>query len=102
MTGSPSTYETNASVKWSIYTTVTLGEATCAIGKSLLGGHSPSLADAIMDQKDLHDILLQRLIDKINLECVQLYQFSRPLSPFCKCETEKFSSFKWKSFVGLF
>ena len=80
-------------------TTVTLGEATCAIGKSLLLGHLPSLADAIMDQEDLHDILLQRLIDKINLECVQLCQLSRPLSPFRKWETEKFSSFKWKSFV---
>ena len=59
----------------------------------------PSVADAIMDQSDLCEMVFERIIDKINSECFHICQLTNPLSPFRKINASKCSSFQWKVLV---
>ena len=59
----------------------------------------PSVADAIMDEKELYDKLLQRLIDKLNLEYVFSSASFHDLSHLSVSVKQKLSSFQWKPFV---
>ena len=58
----------------------------------------PSVADAIMNQSDLREMVLDRIIDTLNSECFRICQFTNPLSPFRKIHASKCSSFQWKVF----
>ena len=62
-------------------------------------GHLPSVVDAIMNQSDLREMVMQRIVDNINLECFRVCQLTTPLSPFRKVDASKCSSFQWKALV---
>lgn len=52
-----------------------------------------------MDHSALCDMVFERIVRKINLECFRICQLTKPLSPFRKIDASKCSSFQWKMFV---
>lgn len=80
-------------------TTTTLSGSTSILGRALACGHLPSVADAVMDHSALCDMVFERIVRKINLECFRICQLTKPLSPFRKIDASKCSSFQWKMFV---
>ena len=60
-------------------TTATLGEANSAIGKALAGGHLPSVAGAIMEQKELCDMVFQLFMEKNNFTYVNLFLIQKSM-----------------------
>ena len=66
---------------------------------ALAGGHFPSVADAIMDVRELSNLLLRCFLAKINEECLRLCQHTKILSPFHKIDPDKFCLFQWKHFI---
>lgn len=59
----------------------------------------PSVADAIIEESDLCEMVFERIADKINSECFRVCQLTKPLSPFRKIDVSKCSSFQWKVLV---
>ena len=59
----------------------------------------PSVADAIIEESDLCEMVFERIADKINSECFCVCQLTKPLSPFRKIDASECSSFQWKVLV---
>jgi len=48
---------------------MTLPQDSTVIGRTLAEGHLPSVADAIMNHKQLYSAVLDRFVQKVNAEC---------------------------------
>ena len=78
----------------------TLPQDSTAIGRTLAEGHLPSVADAIMNHKQLYSAVLDRFVQKVNAECQDMCKHTLPLSPFRKMDAaDQCGSFEWKTFV---
>ncbi len=64
--------------------TKTLGEAEGKIAESLILGHAPSVASAIMQLKTLKEAVFTYILQELCNECSRLYQKTAGASPFRK------------------
>ena len=78
----------------------TLPQDSTVIGRTLAEGHLPSVADAIVNHKQLYSTVLDRFVQKVNAECQDMCKkHTLPLSPFRKMDPDQCGSFEWKTFV---
>ena len=79
--------------------TSTLDEVAGKIAKALVAGHLPSVAESVVQHKQLGEMVLELLLTRIDSECSLVCKRSQPLSPFQKIDADKCSTFQWSSFV---
>ncbi len=75
-----------------------LNEEESRLGRPLAGRHIPSLAKAVMGQRDLRAAVLLEFLDQLDSECSKLCQKSPP-SLFCKVPVSKVEEFEWDQFI---
>ena len=59
-------------------TTSTLDDVSSVIVKAIAGGHLPSVAEAIVKQTELADMIFQLFLDRIQSECVHTSVDAQP------------------------
>ena len=52
--------------------TKTLGEPEGKLARTLIGGHSPSIAKAVMEMPSIREAILVCVTKLLNTECIQL------------------------------
>ena len=70
--------------------------------KTLVGGHVPSIAEAIVKHDSLAEMLFELYVDKISQECGSLCyrtQELNALSPFRKIPVDQVATFQWVSLI---
>lgn len=80
-------------------TTSTLDDASSVIVKAIAGGHLPSVAEAIVKQTELADMIFQLFLDRIQSECTHINRRTTPVSPFLRVDADKCATFQWKTFI---
>ena len=80
-------------------TTSTLDDASSVIVKAIASGHLPSVAEAIVKQTKLADMIFQLFLDRIQSECTHISQRTTPSSPFLRVDADKCATFQWKTFI---
>ena len=76
-----------------------LPESLHSLGRELAVGHMPSIAGAIVENKELADLVWQHFLNKIDRECSVLCQRCSPSSPFRHIAVDDFSTFQWKDCI---
>ena len=77
-----------------------LPESLHAFGTELANGHMPSIAGAIIENKQLVDLVWQHFLKKIDQECSVLCEKCSPPSPFCSTAVDGFQTFQWKDCIN--
>ena len=78
----------------------TLGEADSKLFRSLLGGHYPSFANAVMANPNIREAVLTSFLNLINAECNTLCKkLADPPSRFRKIDLGELSDFSWKPLI---
>lgn len=70
-----------------------------AIARAVVGEHLPHIADVIMEQTDLYELLFDRIVNKIKLELSSICHRTKPFSPFRHINASKCSAFEWSTFI---
>ena len=76
-----------------------LSEEDSKLGRTLAGGHIPSLAKAVMGHKCLREAVTLSFLDQLESECSKLCQNSTPPSLFCKVPVSEIEEFQWDRFI---
>ena len=74
-------------------------ESLSSLGRELAVGHMPSIAEAIINNKQLADLVWQHFLNKIDQECSVLSQKRSPSSPFRSIAVDGFTTFRWKDCI---
>ena len=75
-----------------------LGAAEGKVARALLGGHSVSIAKAVLSENDLKEAIIKQVLRELNDECTNLCK-KTITSPFCTIPTDELANFKWKDMV---
>ena len=76
-----------------------LGEAEGEIAESLVNGHTPSIASAILNIKSLQEAVITHLIQTLTNECNKLCQLTRGPSLFRTIPVMDLASVRWEAFI---
>ena len=79
--------------------TTNLGEPYCRIGRALAGGHPDTIAKAVFNHSEIRDILIKKMIEMVDAECLVLCRNEKETSPFKKMTLEQLTEFKWYTLV---
>ena len=88
---------TISSPSWATPYEKALGEAESEVAEALAHGHAPSIANAILEMREVRNEIFTLLLSLLNAECVELCR--RGASRFRSIEVDKISSFKWEDFI---
>ena len=80
------------------YTKV-LGPAEARVARALLGGHSLSIAKAVMQHDGIREAVVRVLLGKLNEECTNLCRKTTP-SHFHTIPVDQLDTFSWKDMVA--
>lgn len=69
------------------------------IGRTLAGGHIPSVAKAVMSHPQLREAVILNVLDRIDNECTQLCKATSPPSLFCQLPVSELDTFQWDKFI---
>ena len=78
--------------------TKTVGESESRLARSLLGGHTLSIAKAVMAMANVQQAVFDIILNKINNECNKLCE-KASTSYFRKIPLDKTVDFKWKNLI---
>lgn len=79
-------------------TTSALSPSLIPLGKSLAIGKMPSIAEAIVNQESLADMVFKLYVEKMSVECGSLCRKDvNGLSPFRKIPADQLAAFEWIS-----
>ena len=76
-----------------------LGPAESKIARALLGGHTVSIAKAVLGNKDMREAVITLVLTQLNEECTNLCR-SATGSPFRTIPVNKLANFKWRDMVS--
>ena len=72
------------------------------IGRTLAGGHIPSIAKAVMAHPELREAITLRFFDSIDNECTKLCEKTSPPSLLQQIPVTDLGSFTWINFINEF
>ncbi len=78
---------------------MTLGEAEGKIAESLMSGHAPTIALAIMQTDPLREAVYTHLLETLTKECGNLCSTSEGTSLFRRLSVTALPSKSWESFI---
>ena len=68
------------------------------LGRSLAGGHLPTIAKAVLSHEGLKELIMLKVLDAIDQEASKLCQYNSP-SLFRKIKVERLAEFSWGSCI---
>lgn len=72
----------------------------CRLGRALVGGHLPTIANVVMANENLKELVMLRLLDMLDVKASRLCQHnSDSPSPFRKVAAGKLPEFSWGIFI---
>ena len=75
-----------------------LSDEEAKLGRTLAGGHIPSLAKAVLQYSALQEEVFLQFLNLIDEECCKLCEKKDP-SPFRKIPVSELSAFQWEQFI---
>ena len=72
-----------------------LGEKESSIARALLGGHSVSIAKAVMEADEVREAIISKFLWTLNQECSKLCRKSDTPSLFRRIPVEAMKEFEW-------
>ena len=69
------------------------------LGRSLAGGHLPTIAKAVLSHEGLKELIMLKVLDAIDQEASKLCQYNSP-SLFRKIKVERLAEFSWGSCIS--
>ena len=78
---------------------VSAGDGEYDLSYALVMGHTPSIANAIMQNRTLQEAIFPIFLSKINAECSNLCQFGGTPSAFRGITVSALPQFNWSWFI---
>ena len=69
------------------------------LGRALASGNTKTFAKAVLAHQDLHEIVVHKVFNSIDEECVALCRRADPTA-FRKTPLEELQDFKWSKYIG--
>jgi hypothetical protein len=71
------------------------------IGRTLAGGHIPSIAKSVFANPSLRELLVEKVVQEVGNECASLCSRSaQPVSLFHRLSLDQSDTFAWKKYIG--